>query len=60
MLRKYLANTDDGHDYSSFEFYSEHRATSKANLEDAKAEARRKYGRRAQYMTITSVTRYEF
>jgi len=60
MLRKYLASTDDGHDYSSFEFYSEHRAGSKANMEDAKAEAQRKYGHRAKYLRITKISRYDF
>ncbi len=59
MKRKYLASTDNGHDYSSFEFYSEHRAGSKANLEDAKAEMRRKFGRSAAYTRITNISRYD-
>ena len=44
MKRKYLAIWDDGHDTGSFYFYSEHRAKSKANLEDAYKEYRRKHG----------------
>ena len=40
-LRKYMATYDTGHDYGSFEFYSNHRAGSKANLEDAISQARK-------------------
>lgn len=35
-MRKYLAMLDNGHDYTSIEYYSEHRNGSKANLEDCK------------------------
>lgn len=38
-MRKYLAMLDNGHDYTSIEYYSEHRNGSKANLEDCKREA---------------------
>lgn len=44
MRRTYIAFYDDGHDYGEFEFESEHRANSNANLADAKEKARRKYG----------------
>ena len=43
-LRTYIAFWDDGHDRGEFEFCSEHRANSKANLEDAQNYYRRKYG----------------
>ena len=42
--RQYTAHADTGRDYISFEFYSEHRANSKANIEDAKAYYKRKHG----------------
>lgn len=45
--RLYQACWDDGHDYGCFEFYSDHRANSKANIEDAKTECARKYGQGA-------------
>ena len=45
MERKYEAYADNGHDYFTFEFYSKHRANSKANIEDAKREYRHKHGR---------------
>ena len=44
--REYIAYTDDGHDFGEFLFDSEHRAGSKANKEDARQEAIRKYGYR--------------
>lgn len=54
--RTYVACYDDGHDFGEFEFYSGHRAGSKANLDDAKATARRKYGHhRAQQIEIYQV-----
>lgn len=43
-LRHYMAYADTGRDYVSFEFASEHRANSKANIEDAVREYRRKHG----------------
>ena len=53
MERKYIAYYDDGHDYDDFEFYSSHRAGSKANLGDAKREAISRYGyKRASYIEI--------
>ena len=57
IMRKYLANYDDGHDYGSFEFYSSHRAGSKANIEDAKSSARNQFGRISRGWEITSVVR---
>ena len=45
-MRNYLARCDDGHDYFEFEFCSDHRANSKANLEDAKNYYRRHHGKR--------------
>ena len=50
--RKYLASCDDGHDYFQFEFYSEHRANSKANKEDAVIEARKRYGKHVKIEVI--------
>lgn len=44
--RRYIARLDDGHDYSTIEYYSTHRAGSKANEEDCRREMRRKYGNR--------------
>ena len=42
--RKYTAYWDDGHDRGEFEFYSDHRANSKANLDDAQREYRSRHG----------------
>ena len=54
-VRKYIACCDDGHDTIEFEFYSNHRANSKPNKEDAKREEIRKYGwRRATQIEIVS------
>ena len=59
-MRKYLADYDDGHDFGTFEFYSEHRANSKANIEDAKSEARKRYGHaRAARIEILSTVRWD-
>lgn len=44
MDRQYTAYCDNGHEYFDFEFYSEHRANSKANIEDAKRHYKRKHG----------------
>lgn len=44
MTRLYIAFWDNGHDRGDFEFYSAHRANSKANLQDAMRTYRRKYG----------------
>lgn len=43
-MRKYIGFWDDGHDRGEIEFYSDHRANSKANLEDARREYRLKHG----------------
>lgn len=34
-MRKYLASMDNGNQTEDFEFYSDHRAGSKANIQDA-------------------------
>lgn len=54
MNKRYLAHYDTGHDYGEFEFFSSHRAGSRANMEDAKKEARRRYGKHSRYMQITA------
>lgn len=55
--RNYLCSCDDGHDYFSFEFKSNHRAGSKANEEDAKKYYRKHYGRRN--FKIVSIALYQ-
>lgn len=57
MESKYLCRADDGHDFFEFEFYSNHRANSKANYEDAKKEYRKKHGKRN--FKIIDTTRYD-
>lgn len=42
-MRKYRAIVDDGRDYFEVEFYSEYRANSQKNLEDARQELIKKY-----------------
>ena len=57
-MRIYVVFWDDGHDHGELEFFSSHRANSKANMEDAKAEMARKYGcKRAYNMKIISTER---
>lgn len=52
--RTYIAMYDDGHDRGEFEFCSEHRANSKANLEDAKRHYISRYGyTRSKQIEIT-------
>lgn len=59
--RNYIAMYDDGHDYGVFEFSSTHRANSKANIEDATIEAKRKYGfKRANSIVIYATQLYKF
>lgn len=59
-MRKYIATFDNGHDYFTVEFESEHRAGSKANAEDAKYALRRKHGYGFfRVATLKSVSRYE-
>ena len=59
--RNYIAMYDDGHDFGVFEFSSTHRANSNANIEDAKAEAKRKYGfKRANSIVIYATQLYKF
>lgn len=45
-MRKYIAIYDNGHDWGEFVFESKHRANSKANLADAEAAYRRRFGAR--------------
>lgn len=60
MIRYYIAMYDDGHDYGSFTFSSEHRAGSKANMEDARNHVLRVLGyRRASQIEIIKIERYE-
>ena len=59
--RNYIAMYDDGHDFGVFEVSSTHRANSNANIEDAKAEAKRKYGfKRANSIVIYATQLYKF
>ena len=52
-MKNYIAFYDDGHDFGEFPFTSEHRANSKANIEDAKKAAEKRYGyKRAKVLTI--------
>ena len=54
--RDYIAQYDDGHDYGVLFFTSTHRAGSKANLDDARAQACKKYGhRRASQIHIYKI-----
>ena len=58
-MKKYLAMLDNGHDYTSIEYYSEHRNGSKANLEDCKKEMVKRWGyKAAQSYKITSTELY--
>ena len=59
IMRHYIAFWNDGHDYGETEFLSTHRANSKANVEDAKAEMMRKFGyKRSRNMNIISTQLY--
>ena len=52
-MKHYTAIWDDGHDWGEFEFESDHRANSKANIADAKETAQNRYGyNRAKQMRI--------
>ena len=44
MEKQYTASADTGRDYVKFEFWSEHRANSKANFEDAIKHYKKKHG----------------
>lgn len=58
-MRRYLASYDEGYDYGTFEFWSDHRANSKANLADAKRKAISTYGYvRAKRMEIFKTELY--
>ncbi len=55
--RKYIATLDDGHDYLSIEFSSEHKAGSKANKDDCKQTMIKRWGyKEAQRWKIMNVT----
>lgn len=57
--KQYMAFYTDGHDCGKFTFYSEHRANSRANDDDAFKEARKRYGtKRALQIWITNVMRW--
>ena len=61
--RQYTATYDDGHDYGSFIYRSEHRNGSKANLEDAYKEFEKHHGyarRRQIEITNTYLNAREF
>lgn len=58
--RTYRAFYDDGHDTSDIEFNSCHRANSKANIQDAKYEIRKRYGSsRAERVRISYTVKEE-
>ena len=57
MKRTYIAIIDTGRDYVYFVFYSEHRANSKANIEDAKNAYKRKHGRKPYRVSYTSLAK---
>lgn len=54
-MRTYLMTYDNFRDYCQMEFSSDHRAGSKANLQDAKNELVSKLGRNAKYYEIIKV-----
>lgn len=61
MTKTYIAFYDDGHDWGEFEFESEHRAKSAANLADAEERAKRKFGyKRARCIRIYHTQLAEF
>ena len=43
-MRRYEIYADNGHDGFTLEYYSEHRAGSNANLEDARKELVKRFG----------------
>ena len=60
MKKRYIASLDNGCDFSSLEFYSEHRAGSKKNREDAIKALRSKYGvNKAHRWDIVKISRYD-
>lgn len=52
--RQYSAYADTGAYYVGFEFYSTHRANSKANFEDAIKHYKKKHGHRARIKVIST------
>lgn len=61
MTKTYIAFYDDGHDWGEFEFESEHRAKSVANLADAEERAKKKFGyKRAHCIRIYRTQLAEF
>lgn len=45
-MKTYIAQADTGRDFIEFVFYSEHRANSKANIEDAQKCYKKFHGHR--------------
>lgn len=58
-IHKYIATFDTGTDFTCIEYHSEHRNGSKANIADARREARRKHGRAAADWRPTHTECYE-
>lgn len=54
-MREYLAQADSGSDFWEFTFYSESRAGSKKNFEDAKNAMIHKYGMSKRHNKITNI-----
>lgn len=54
-MRTYLMTYDNFRDYCQMEFSSDHRAGSKANLQDAKDELVRKLGHSARNYDVIKV-----
>lgn len=51
-MKRYEIYADNGHDGFTFEYYSNHRAGSNANLEDARKELAKRYGWWAKSYTL--------
>lgn len=58
-IHKYIATFDTGTDFTCVEYSSERRNGSKANIADARREARRKHGRAAAGWRLTHTERYK-
>ena len=57
MKRRYQATIDNGRDYVTFNFYSEHRANSRANVNDCKREYLKRKGKAC--FRIINITLYK-
>lgn len=51
-MRKYEIIADNGHVWTTLHYYSNHRAGSNANLEDARKELAKRYGWWAKSYTL--------